>query len=83
MITPLFKGFGASDTMSLNPNSPYQGGLGWPHDDSYYSEGGDLNMHGDDGSNMGGFDPSTININDILGIATTMINTQAGTMDIN
>jgi len=76
-------GFGASDTMSLNPNSPYQGGLGWPHDDSYYSEGGDLNMHGDDGSNMGGFDPSTININDILGIATTMINTQAGTMDIN
>jgi len=39
-------------------------------------------MHGED-SNIGGFDPSTININDILGIATNMINTQSGTMDIN
>ena len=67
--------------MSLHPSSPYQGTLGWSHDDSYYSQEGD--MHGDDGSNMGGFDPSTINIADILGIATTMINPQGGTMDIN
>lgn len=74
-------GFAPSDTMSLHPSSPYQGTLGWSHDDSYYSQEGD--MHGDDGSNMGGFDPSTINIADILGIATTMINPQGGTMDIN
>jgi len=76
-----FGGSGAYDTF-LNPNSPYQGGLDWSHGESHYSGDGEIAMHGED-SNIGGFDPSTININDILGIATNMINTQSGTMDIN
>jgi len=73
-------GFGGYDSMSQHPNSPYQGNLGWSHDDSYYSQEGDMPV--DDGSSIP-FDPSTININDILGIATAMVNNQSGTMDIN
>lgn len=39
-------------------------------------------MHDD--NSMGGFDPSTININEILGIANTIYtNNQTGSMDIN
>ena len=74
------EGFGGYDSMSQHPNSPYQGNLGWSHDDSYYSQEGDMPV--DDGSSIP-FDPSTININDILGIATAMVNNQSGTMDIN
>ena len=37
-----------------------------------------------DDNSMGGFDPSTININEILGIASTMVTgNQMGSMDIN
>ena len=65
------------------PNSPYPGSVGGYHQDEYsFSNEGDLAMGCDESSSMPGVDISTININDILGIATTMINNQGG-MDIN
>ena len=62
------------------PGSPYQG-QDWAQDVSFsYSEEGGMT----DDNSMGGFDPSTININEILGIASTMVTgNQMGSMDIN
>jgi len=76
-------GYDAGIGMMAHRSSPYTGDMGFVPDDSYYSPEGEHTMLGDDGGSMGGFDPSTININDILGIATNMINTQGGNMDIN
>ena len=66
---------------AMYPNSPYQGESWTPHDTSFgYSQDGEM---GDDPS-MASFDPSTININEILGIASSMYTgNQTGSMDIN
>lgn len=67
------------DTLNGGPNSPYPPNLGVP-DQTYDSFGG---YEGETLPDVA-FDPSTINIHDILGIATTMINSQgASNMDIN
>jgi len=73
---------GSYGTLQQYPGSPYQpDGWSGSHDASFcYSQEGE--MHDD--NSMGGFDPSTININEILGIANTIYtNNQTGSMDIN
>jgi len=74
---PMGPGFGPSDP-TMNPYSPEMYG-GCNNDPSYWSPD-DAGMVSDEPIP---FDPSTININDILGIAATMTNIQGGSMDIN